>query len=84
MGQCMIVLPAAILWSEARGCTWLEGEQVCRETYLIEYFREEHLPVCSGVMIRRAALDEVGMFDESLRMGEDHDLWVAHHASIWI
>lgn len=30
----------------------------------------------STVMIRRDVLDEVGGFDESLRIGEDYDLWL--------
>jgi len=29
-----------------------------------------------GVMARRQALDEVGLFDETLLYGEDHDLWL--------
>lgn len=85
--SCMIVLGAAVLCNESMGRTWIEGDVIRRETYLKEYFREQHLPVCSGVMVRRAALNEVGMFDESLQMGEDHDLWLrvmlrfgfAHH-----
>jgi glycosyltransferase involved in cell wall biosynthesis len=74
--DCAIVFAAAVLCDEKRGSTWVEGARIVRETYLAEFFREEHLPVCSGVMVRRAALDEVGTFDESLRMGEDHDLWL--------
>jgi glycosyltransferase involved in cell wall biosynthesis len=32
--------------------------------------------VPSGVMLRRSALDEVGLFEESLHNAEDHDLWL--------
>src|SRR5262249_10968037 len=32
--------------------------------------------VPSGVMLNRRALDEVGLFEESLRNAEDHDLWL--------
>src|SRR5262249_34901476 len=32
--------------------------------------------VPSGVMLSRRALDAVGLFDESLRNAEDHDLWL--------
>ena len=74
--DCMIVLAAAILCDERLGRTWIEGDCATRETYLAEFFREERLPVCSGVMVRRAALEQVGEFDESLCMGEDHDLWL--------
>jgi glycosyltransferase involved in cell wall biosynthesis len=74
--DCMLVLPTAILCDERQGKTWIEGERFCRATYLHEYFREDQLPVCSGIMVRRGALDEVGLFDENLRMGEDHDLWL--------
>lgn len=30
----------------------------------------------SGVMVRRSVLEAVGLFDESLRYCEDHDLWL--------
>jgi glycosyltransferase involved in cell wall biosynthesis len=74
--ECMLVFAAAELCQERSGVTWLEGHDVRRESYLQDFFRERHLPVCSGVVVRRAALDDVGVFDESLRMGEDHDLWL--------
>ena len=74
--ECMVLLPAAILYDDKSGATWVEGNAIRRETYIKEYFREQHLPVCSGVMVRRAAVHAVGMFDESLRVGEDHDLWL--------
>ncbi len=31
---------------------------------------------CLTVMVRRQCLDEVGLFDESLTIGEDYDLWL--------
>lgn len=74
--NCMIVIPAAMICDERNGTTWIEGDRINRDTYLSEYFREEQLPVCSGIMVHRTALDQLGLFDESLRMGEDHDLWL--------
>jgi len=34
------------------------------------------LPACNTVMIRREVLKAVGLFDESLWLGEDNDLWL--------
>jgi glycosyltransferase involved in cell wall biosynthesis len=31
---------------------------------------------CSGVLVRRPVLDDVGLFDESLKAAEDWDLWM--------
>jgi glycosyltransferase involved in cell wall biosynthesis len=39
------------------------------------YMRLVQLP-CPTITFRRAAVDEVGMFDETLRATEDRDLWV--------
>ena len=33
-----------------------------------------YLPI--GVLVNRAVLQRVGLFDEDLRYGEDHDLWL--------
>lgn len=38
------------------------------------YARRVHLPG-NTVLVRRSALDKVGLFDESLRSTEDRDLW---------
>lgn len=39
---------------------------------------------CSSVLVRRAALDRAGPFDEVLRFGEDFELWlrIARHAPL--
>jgi cellulose synthase/poly-beta-1,6-N-acetylglucosamine synthase-like glycosyltransferase len=39
------------------------------------YMRSIHLP-CPTVTFRRKCIDEVGMFDESLKASEDRDLWL--------
>ncbi len=38
-------------------------------------FRYNYIPVLT-VVVRRNCLDEVGLFDETLRSCEDHDLWL--------
>ena len=39
------------------------------------FMRRVELP-CPSVTIRRSALDEVGLFDETMRATEDRDLWL--------
>jgi glycosyltransferase involved in cell wall biosynthesis len=39
------------------------------------YMREVELP-CVTITIRRACVDEVGLFDETMRSTEDRDLWL--------
>lgn len=39
------------------------------------YMRRVDLPCCT-VTLRRKCIDEVGMFDETLRITEDRDLWL--------
>ncbi len=38
------------------------------------YMRRVHLP-CPTITFRRSCVDEVGLFDESMRSTEDRDLW---------
>ena len=75
--DCMLILSAAIYCNETLNITRVEGDRIDKRTYLYKtFFPERALPACSGVMVRREALDEVGLFDESLWMGEDTDLWL--------
>jgi len=74
--ECMIVFSAAILYHLKLG-TWIEGDRINRKTYLHkEFFRQDCHIACGGVMVRRTALDEVGLFDESLWRSQDTDLWL--------
>lgn len=47
------------------------------------YMRRVHLP-CPTITFRRACIDEVGFFDETMRATEDRDLWlrIALHYAI--
>jgi glycosyltransferase involved in cell wall biosynthesis len=75
--DCMLVWPAAYLYNEKNGTSLVEGDAIDKTTYVRKtFFPEKLLPACSGVMVRRAALDVVGGFDESLWSGEDTDLWL--------
>lgn len=75
--SCMLAWSAHIIHNEATNVTRVEGERIDKDTYLCStFFREKLLPASGGVTVRRKALDVVGMFDESLWMGEDTDLWL--------
>lgn len=54
---------------------WVRRSRVLRGDILLDYVCDFFL-ITSSVMVPRACLDAVGWFDESLRIGEDHDLFL--------
>jgi glycosyltransferase involved in cell wall biosynthesis len=58
------------------GETW-KGNQRNAEGHIAPYIyrRKVELP-CATVTLRRGCLDEVGIFDETMRATEDRDLWL--------
>jgi len=73
----MLTFSAAYCHNEATGETRVEGEQIDKAIYVRKtFFQEKLLPASDSVIVRRDALGAVGLFDESLWMGEDTDLWL--------
>lgn len=72
----------SIGYNERTGETWYKPLNLLENIQKAKFIRKKFFPqliyvgTCSAVMIRREALDEVGLFDESLWMGEDTDLWL--------
>lgn len=54
---------------------WYRRSRVERGDILLDYVCEFFL-ITSALLIPRHCLDTVGWFDESLRVGEDHDLFI--------
>lgn len=54
---------------------WVRKSRVLRGDILLEYVCDFFL-ITSAVVVPRSCLDAVGWFDESLRIGEDHDLFL--------
>lgn len=54
---------------------WVRRSKVLRGDILLDYVCDFFL-ITSALVIPRACLDAVGWFDESLRIGEDHDLFL--------
>jgi len=75
--DCMLSFSAHVSYYEARDETRTENISIDKRTYVRKaFFREEGLPAAPSVIVRRDVFDEVGVFDESLRMCEDSDLWL--------
>lgn len=74
---CMLVFSASVYCNETLGISRVEGDRIDKKTYVHkEFFREDCLPNSSGMTVRREALDEIGLFDESLRKCQDTDLYL--------
>jgi glycosyltransferase involved in cell wall biosynthesis len=79
--SCMMSFTSSIGYNERTGETWYtpmhflenirKGRYICKE-----FFQERSYIACNSVMVRREALDEVGLFDESLWKAQDADLWL--------
>ena len=54
---------------------WVRRSRVLRGDILLEYVCDFFL-ITSAIMVPRTCLDAVGWFDESLPIGEDHDLFL--------
>jgi glycosyltransferase involved in cell wall biosynthesis len=77
--SCMMSFTSSIGHNERTGETWytpLLGNIPKDRFIRKEYFPQRSYIATNSVMIRRNALDEVGLFDESLWMSEDADLWL--------
>ncbi len=80
--SCMMSFSSSIQYNERTGETsykpldLLEG--IAKDRFIRKEFFQERIYVgtSSAVMIRREALNEVGLFDESLWKAQDTDLWL--------
>jgi glycosyltransferase involved in cell wall biosynthesis len=54
---------------------WMRQTRIARGDILLDFVCDFFL-ITSAVMVPRRCLDEVGLFDESLRVGEDNDLFL--------
>jgi len=54
---------------------WVRRSKVMRGDILLDYVCDFFL-ITSALVVPRTCLDAVGLFDETLRIGEDHDLFL--------
>jgi len=78
---CMMSFTSSIGYNERTGETWYKPlhllENIQKDRFIRkEFFPERSYIACNSVMIRREALDEVGLFDEALWKAQDTDLWL--------
>jgi glycosyltransferase involved in cell wall biosynthesis len=75
--KCMFSFSAHLQWSERENETRVLNAEIDRNTFLRkEFFRGQCFIATDSIMIRRHTFDECGLFDESLQVGEDGDLWL--------
>jgi len=80
--SCMMSFTSSIQYNERTGETTYKSLDFINIKDKERFVRKEFFPervyvgTSSAVMIRREALDEVGLFDESLWKAQDTDLWL--------
>jgi glycosyltransferase involved in cell wall biosynthesis len=75
--ECMLSFTAHLMWHEHLGQTRTDNASIDRRRFIKrDFFQERVFISTDAVMVRRQALDTVGLFDETLRQCEDTDLWL--------
>jgi glycosyltransferase involved in cell wall biosynthesis len=75
--ECMLSFTSHLIWNEHRNEMRIENASINKATFLRRDFFQERLHIATNtVMVRRVALEQTGLFDETLMHCEDADLWL--------